>query len=324
MRAKGFCLSLILLLLSLREVRGQTATTANQPPPASVLLKKTVGFVRVLYLKENQPWEARGTGFFVIVEDKRLGENRGFLYLITNRHVAEPEENGQRLPVLSVSLRLNLKRPVGGTQSQEGIVPLGGALHWYFSTDGAVDLAVLPISPDQEKYDYVPFPSTMFATSDVIEKDEIAEGDQVFFAGFFYQFPGLSKIEPIVRQGILAMMPGEPMETTLHRQGRMYLADVHVFGGNGGAPLFVNLAGFRNGKMIVGGFPYRLLGVVSGYMIEDANFRLRVATTLEGKVEGNSGISMVVPVDELKTILDSAELQRLRDAEAAREKGARN
>ena len=170
----------------------------------------------------------------------------------------------------------------------------------------------------------MPFWSSMFATKDVIGEYHIAEGDQVLFTGFFYQFPGLNKIEPIVREGILAMMPDEPMETTLHKPGHLYLADVHAFGGNSGAPLFVSLAGFRNGGMVMAQFPYRLLGVVSGYMVEDVNFKLRVATTLEGKVAANSGISTVVPADELKAVLDSPELQKVRDVQVSFQKGSRN
>jgi hypothetical protein len=43
---------------------------------------------------------------------------------------------------------------------------------------------------------------------------------------------------------------------------------------------------------------------------------LQVATTLTGTVAANSGIALVVPVDELKTLLDSPELVQRRDAEA--------
>src|SRR5436309_12803072 len=95
---------------------------------------------------------------------------------------------------------------------------------------------------------------------------------------------------------------------------RVYLADIHVFEGNSGGPLFVNIAGYRNGSMTVGGFPYRLLGVVSGYFTEDTHFKLTVATTLEGKFQGNSGIAMVVPADELKQLLELPELQIQRNA----------
>jgi hypothetical protein len=92
------------------------------------------------------------------------------------------------------------------------------------------------------------------------------------------------------------------------------LADIHVFEGNSGAPLFVNVGGYRNGSMVFGGFPYLLLGIVSGYYFEDTDLNLTVATTtLTGKLGANSGIAVVVPTDELKAILERSDLQVLRD-----------
>ena len=82
--------------------------------------------------------------------------------------------------------------------------------------------------------------------------------------------------------------------------------------------MFVNVGGLHAGNLILGGFPYLLLGVVSGYFYETEDFQLQVASTLSGTANANSGISIVVPVDELKTLLDSPEQQRLRDAEVAR------
>ena len=83
----------------------------------------------------------------------------------------------------------------------------------------------------------------MLATEEVVKADGISEGDPVIFTGLFVQMPGLLKLEPIVRQGSIAMMPDEPIGTTLNKPGSLYLADIHVFGGNSGSPMFVNLGG---------------------------------------------------------------------------------
>ncbi len=300
----------------------QPQASSTAPPTLNaVALKKIVGFLRVGFLKEGRPYVTEGTCFFVSYEDTRLGDNRGFMYLVTNRHVAVPGiDEGTRYPVQWTTIRLNLRGPSQPTESEEGVVPLGAQLHWYFPSDDAVDLAVLPILPNETKYDYKAFPVSLFATKDAVRADTIAEGDNVLFTGYFYQFPGLKKIQPIVREGILAMMPDETLLTTLHKPGRLYLADVHVFGGNSGSPLFVNVQGFRNGKLGFGGFPYRLLGVISGCYSEDTDFKLTIATTMRGTLAGNSGIATVVPVDELKALLESPALAALRDAEAATKK----
>jgi hypothetical protein len=289
-----------------------TGAAQVQAPPMGVQFKKLVAFLKIDCRNGVLPVTIRGTAFFIYLEDKRLGENRGFVYLVTNRHMAAPEEDGHKFTVDRVSLRLNLKAAVNGQESEEGDIPLGPQFHWYFPEDEAVDLAVMPFSPDQNRYDYMSVPVSLFAIKDVVESQHIAEGDPVLFAGFFAQFPGQKRIEPIVRQGIVAMMPDEEIETTLRRQGRLYLADVHVFHGNSGSPMFVNVGGIRGSNLSV--VSYRLLGIVSGYVYETQDFKLEIANTLTGTVAANSGIATVVPVDELKKLLDSPVLQAIRDS----------
>jgi hypothetical protein len=320
-----------LLILSLCTIAvhasAQTSQPTNSPPQSSTasqsqnitaLLKKTVGFLRVGFLRDGVQMEADGTCFFVFYEDKRVGENGGFIYLVTNRHMAEPGiEDGKSYPVTSTSLRMNLKASEKG--SLEGPVSVGSQPRWFFPDDNSVDLAVIALAPDQGTYDYAPFPVSLFATRDVVVAQGIAEGDNILFTGYFYQFPGLKKFQPIVREGVLAMMPDEKLDTTLRKPGHLYLGDVHVFGGNSGSPLFVNLTGMRNGILTFGA-GYRLLGIVSGFYHEDSDLNLTIATTLRGKLEQNSGIAMVIPVDELKALLDSAPLQASRNDELARVK----
>jgi len=243
----------------------------------------------------------------VYYEDARLGKERGFAYLVTNRHMAVPGiEKGFNYPVQQVSLRLNLRSPEGGTESIEGNIVLGETIHWFFPADEGVDLAVLPLSPDEKRFDYLPINLSMLATKDRIESASIDVGDNVIFAGYFYQFGGEKKIQPIVREGVLAMMPDEEIKTTLQKPGHLYLADVHAFHGNSGSPLLVNAGGVRNSGAIS---PpnYLLLGVISGYYPEGEIFSVP-ATVLTGEVHDNSGIATVVPAYELKALLDSTPL----------------
>lgn len=323
---KRFCLFVLLMQLTIISALSQSQQpAAQQATPQtqsfSALLRKTVGFLRVSYSKDGHTRVIEGTCFFVFYEDKRLGEHGGFSYLVTNRHMATPEvPEGPEYPLDWVKVRLNLLNSDTGKESEEGNIPFGNQMHWYFPVDDSVDLAVIPILPNQAKYDYTGFPTSLFATKDVVKASGISEGDTVLFAGYFTGFPGLVKIQPILRQGILAMMPDEKMQTTLRKPGELYLADIHTLKGNSGSPIFVSVGGFRNGAMIMGGFPYRLLGVLSGYYYEDSDFNLSVASSVSGVVQGNSGISLIVPVDEIKSLLDSPTLQALRDAEVASKK----
>jgi hypothetical protein len=296
-------------------------TRAQQQQPATSLIRQTVTFIDVKFTKADKVWDSHGTGFFVFYPDQRLGENRGFVYLVTNRHVAQPEiDEGHIYPVISTHVRLNLRKKQNGQLSEDSALP--SSARWHFPADKAVDLAATAYLPNEETYEVVYFPVSSFVTEDVVKSKGIAEGDSVLFAGYFYQFPGTERIEPIIRQGILAMMPREEMQTTLHKTGLLYLADLHVFSGNSGSPLFVNVTGARNGTMILGGFPYMLIGVVSGYYYENSDLTLTVTTnTITGKLGANSGIALVVPADQVKALLDSSEFQSERDSEIAAEQG---
>jgi len=215
------------------------------------------------------------------------------------------------MAVKSVSLLFNLNVEDGGTFVKEVVLNQNGSIPWVLPEDESVDLAVIPMGINPQLLDIKLVPMRFFATKDVLEQNHIHEGEPIFFTGFFYQFPGTKKISPIVRQGIIAMMPDEKIPFVGTHE-RLYLADVHAFGGNSGAPAFINLGGFHNGGLMVGQ-EYRLIGVVNGEMTEDENFNLELTTTIKGKARANSGISTIVPVDELKTLLDGPSLGKLRD-----------
>jgi hypothetical protein len=54
--------------------------------------------------------------------------------------------------------------------------------------------------------------------------------------------------------------------------------------------------------------------VVSGYYPEsESNFSVPAARVLTGEVHDNSGVTVVVPGDALKTLLDSPVLKRVRN-----------
>ncbi len=125
-------------------------------------------------------------------------------------------------------IRVNL-RNTDPSKPQSAVLSLGPSVPWVFPEDPSVDLAAVPLALDISKIDYAPIPSDMLATSEVIKTNAIAEGDPVIFSGLFAQMPGLIRLEPIVRQGIIAMMPDEAITTTLGKPGYLYLADVHVF-----------------------------------------------------------------------------------------------
>lgn len=288
------------------------AQPAPPPVPPVTLISKSVTFIRLTCRDGVQQFDVRGTGFFVYYPDAGLGKNAGFVYLVTNRHVAECwNESGKPMQVENISITMNRKQPIGDTLAQQGFLNPYGNVSWIFPEDDSIDLAILPFAPDESTFDYIPIPISIFLPDDLLKKQQITEGDQVIFAGFFYQFPGSKQMEPIIRQGNIAMLPVEKFPF-LNTSEKVYLADLHAFGGNSGSPVFVNVDGFHNGTLTLG-VDYRLLGIINAEVTEDTNFNLILTTTFQGKMKENSGISTIVPADELRALLDDPRLQRLRE-----------
>lgn len=312
------CASLILaVLLGCMAAQNPPATPLTQtaptgaPDPVERQIRKTVTFITLICLRGNLQIRAQGTGFFISVPDSRLPDNRGFGYLVTNRHVAMCwDEQNKPMQVQSVSIRLNLKDGSSKESTAVGNVP------WILPSDDSVDLALLPAAPDDSAFDFRYIPDSIFATESVIKQESISEGLKLVFSGFFYQVPGLTHIEPILREGIVAMMPDEDVVTTTGKKGKVYLGEVHAFHGNSGSPAFVEVGGLR-GSTLRFGSNYRLLGVVSGGYSEGEQNNLVLETPLASK-PGNSGIAMIVPASALRALLDEPSVVALRDAEVAR------
>jgi hypothetical protein len=294
------------------------SATAQQPKPDDDLshpipaLSKSIVFINLTVTKQGRRVPGHGTGFLIAVSDSRLAKGQGFLYLVTNRHVAEAREDCVGLPIVETSVRVNLKNPENGKHWKD--IPMSDTLRWVYPDDDAVDLAVVPIVLDSQVYDFKSIPAEFLFDPDANSVNTIEVGDKVVFAGFFQPFTGVDQIEPIVREGILAMMPDGPMVSTLCKPTRVYLADAHAIPGNSGSPMFITPKITLGGALVLNGaFPYMLLGVVSGFMFEDHDMTLRATTDWTGTFHANSGISTVVPARELRKLLDGPTLKGLRE-----------
>jgi len=309
----------ISLLLTAANGIGSTmvspASAASLDKPSLVeAMKKTVVFIKTTCLEfdgnGNQvPKSYSGTAFLLGISDSRL--NGGlFTYLVTNRHMAQPGiEKGNLCQQPTYDLRVDTRVPNrAGSYSMVEQVPLA----WTFPADPSVDLAIAPIGIDQNKLSVMFLPSTLLMSNTDVTHNKVEEGDSVLFTGLFVQMVGQTHSEPIVREGKIAMIPKERIPTTLGTIGDIYLVDCHVFGGNSGSPMFINLAGQREGGLIVG-INYKLLGIVSGYEIESENFELQTVASYAGTVDANSGIATVVPAQKILDLLDAPALKASRE-----------
>jgi hypothetical protein len=313
--------SMVLMLVSARASGQAIQNTPIAPPRAETTLSRSV--VRITGLVEGVDHPISGTGFVVLVPEARLPGEHFVQYLVTNRHIAEGitvDAEGNRIKhrILKMEATVNLIVPLNGTKVHQVPLPPGGPDKWYFPTDDAIDLAVIPFAFDL-KYDISRLSTALFLTADLWGKYGIVPGDKVMTCGYFMHYAGTHQFQPIVREGSLAMVPDDVINVPIGGKARVYLADLHIIPGNSGSPLFLapasTLGGFVTDSQ--GGIPYGLIGIVSGYMWEDSSLTLHPATDFEATIHANSGIAVIVPVDQLKELLDSPEIQHQRDVSLA-------
>lgn len=271
-----------------------------QTPPELIIdqIKKAVVFLQGTYIShtgsvgvQGAPVAATlsGTGFLIFVRDPRLSGDRGETFLVTNKHmIREPGPNGelgQGPYFANVSLRMNTKTAAAdGTQFSVGpvsVVDDFGSLEWFVDSDETVDLAITPMSPNPEHSDFKTISSEMFATEEVLKKEHVNENDEILFTGLFAWSPGAKKNYPIVRHGKLARLldEGIPLDrSNPEKMTAVHLAEVMSFGGNSGSPVFLRLAGIREGSQSATlGYSYYLLGVMQGFFPEGMDFTVQIA-----------------------------------------------
>ena len=263
----------------------------------------------------------RGTGFLAGYKDARIKPQPGdagprfFQYLVTNRHVIQPGvEDGTPCNVVSSYILLNHRPDATHSSIYSEMIQTQNILKWITPQDDSVDIAVSAIGLDEKVYDSSAITTDQFVTEEDVKNRLIVEGDPVLFAGLFIQtFDQVHTLEPIVRSGIVAMIPEGMLHTTLsNKMGRIYLAEAHAFHGNSGSPIFVDPNKFAG---IISGPSYKLLGVISGEMFENSDLTLTVTSSLSGNVAANSDVSIIVPAPELVKLLDNPVLKADRDRE---------
>lgn len=111
------------LATNLALAQNQPPITAPPPLPFTAQIKKAVVFIQTECRSPQGIENVVGTGFLLLMPDPRLRDNRGFSYLITNRHVVQPGiENSKPCDVASYYIRLNLKARANGQPGSQ-LVP---------------------------------------------------------------------------------------------------------------------------------------------------------------------------------------------------------
>lgn len=283
--------------------------------------KEVQSGVAFIYANVGGEKTPAGTAFFVSIRDTAVPETpvsmKGWTYVVTARHVIEDIRSSA--DDAKVIFRLNRRK--GATEFIET-----DASDWVFHpTDPMIDVAVLSWLPPFGDFEISVLNQKTFATDEIIERDSIGTGDEVFITGLFSKRVGLGRNIPIVRIGNIAAMPTEAIDSEVGKaSGGMhaYLVEARSIGGLSGSPVFVNLGPIRrmrkkwvfmtNKRSDPSGVFY-LLGLVHGHWDEKDTGK---TFPLSDK-RINMGIALVTPAQSIMEVLSQAslQLQRQRDKE---------
>ncbi len=266
-------------------------------------VKKIVTFI---FVRDSRgEFVPNGTGFFVGVKSKDVPELM-HAYLVTVKHVLQ-DKSGSYYP--SVFIRLNKK--AGGAGMIELVLRGQNAVAIHMHEDSTVDLAVLPILPSTDVYEFKALPDDMLTTKESFKEADIREGDEVFFTGLFTSFFGAQRNYPVARFGRVALVTEEkiPWKNVMLD---LYLIECQSFGGNSGSPVFFYLGVTREpGSVILGGTKLLLAGVMKGSFLDAKEVMIAETSPIALSLE-NVGIAAVVPSYRLHEILFSDALREAR------------
>jgi hypothetical protein len=184
-----------------------------------------------------------------------------------------------------------------------------------------IDVAVLPWTSNQEKYDCLWLPSTMAITQEKITELNVGCGDEVFITGLFTEHYGKKRNLPIIRLGNIASMPEETINTEGYGDIEAYLIEAHSIGGLSGSPVFVHLGMIRviDGTFKTAKSPiFYWLGLIHGHF--DYKGKLLGDGTTQDDLYNlsiNMGVAIVVPVARILDVLYQKEFAEIREKEIA-------
>lgn len=257
-------------------------------------LLKCVGFVS----RDEPILDYRGSAFVVLVPKD---ERTGCLHLVTAKHVAIALQRGE------AAIAMNGKDGLPLWMKNTTEVP------WFFHPDDAVDVAVLPIaSVRMDEYDYQEIPTGIFVTPEITATHHIGVGDEIICLGLFSPFIGNARFTPLVRSGIMAMMPDGALPHPSFGSMEAYLIESRSMGGLSGSPVFVRNTVHPHGIGEDGqhihfsaSSDFHLLGLLSGHW--------KAPSGTNNESHANMGLSLAVPASKILDTLFSPELLSIRE-----------
>jgi hypothetical protein len=250
-------------------------------------------------------WIATGFLYGNLI-DPSVEPNQYRVYLVTNRHVANP------LRPLVVWMNPNAEGPAEILNLQPFETPSGRPF-WHFHPDDEIDVAVIGVDIGvvvQKDLEYGFFESNHHAqTLAEMKASGSSVGDGVFLLGF----PGAttlgSRSTVIVRNGCIARL-----DDAMAGESKSFLIDSNNFPGNSGGPVVTKIEqNFITGTQ--GVVKSNLIGIVASYVahqdfaVSSQTGRVRVV------FEENTGLAEIYPVDAIRDVVEIAERQLITEPE---------
>lgn len=267
-----------------------------------------------------------GTGFIV---SKAVGEHE-FEYLITAKHVItdakRDSHDGKVYIIINQKRTFDSSGPVQG-----GSIPIEVS-NWYpidweeknlpVEYDTSVDVAFTELPQPFEGIDYVSLPISLFLDASGVSGKSNWEaairyglGTDVFVTGLFYFHSGRKRIQPVVRSGIISMLPQEKYPSARFGDIDAYLVELMSIGGLSGSPVFVYAEDVHQsphrGYRSVNSF--YLLGLIHGHWDEEGS---RTDSAQEDRYniaqadKMNTGMAIVVPSTNILQMINNEEITK--------------
>jgi hypothetical protein len=257
-------------------------------------LKNNVAFVG--FMRDGEP-DWRGTAFLVGTPTKDAGT--AFHYMVTAKHVIEQID--RHSADKKVLLRIN-------HTAADAHIYETSVKDWVFHPDNSsVDVAVAPVwlGPLVEM---TAIPLEVFRVG---LPSWVRAGTEVFFPGLFHVRTGERRNVPVVRVGVVAALPEEPI--FLSRIGTIdaYLIEARSIGGLSGSPVFA----YRETPTgrFASDWEVFWIGLMHGHF--DTTAPLDDLTRRAERV--NMGLAVVVPGQDVLGAVDQPHFRKQRLAEGA-------
>lgn len=189
--------------------------------------------------------------------------------------------------------------------------------YWEYPDDDGVDIAVFR-SPHFEETKYKFFPIELIATKKMFEENAIRQTDRVIFPSLLINFMGYSQNYPVIRDGSIALIPGEkvPMKykvgsREIVTKQEVIFVDATSIPGASGSPIFLWPEPRLQGNTYqLGGTKPFLLGIMHGFYPAVPREILDVQTSDKKQMYAeNSGVAIIFPSWKLRDILESKKLK---------------